>query len=630
MRAKTLCVGMVAALFAGGLGEAAGAEEATPEIFPLSKVKRGQKGYGLTTIAGTTPERFEFEVIGVNKNFLPKMDIILVKSDDPKLQVTGFWQGMSGSPLFLDGKLTCAFSYGFRFNKVAIGGCTPIDYMRHEGFLPPRRVQRETDPRVPLRADDGREIVAPQSAASMRQWLEVAPGGEVGAALERLGPARRPWLMQAPLPPAPSAPADDERGMTPSAVPLALSGFSAPAFQQAKQLMSSFPVAPMQAGGTGSPGEGPTEFQLGGSIAVQLVRGDMSAAATGTVSLVEGDGVLAFGHPMFHAGEIYAPVAAAEVHTVIPSAFSAFVVASPLRELGALVQDRQSTIAADTSLKVRMIPVEIRIQKKGGEEIGRFGVEVLDNRFFTGTFAALAAMNAMSLYLPDRDHVTAKIESRVDVRGHRPLRFTDYLYSGTGAAAAVGGARGLRALVPLLMNPFEPIEIDRISLDIEVEYAADYGEIQAIRMPNAELTPGQKTHVDVELERYDGSSIVERVPFAVPERLAGSIVKLEVTSGDSASLDAAPPTSVPELIEALRKLLPGTVYAVTLYTAEEGAAIRGKLIKDLPASALDRLRTASSTTEMNVYRPMARSTSPAKRVINGKASILVKVADRRP
>jgi len=96
------------------------------KLYPVSKVRRGQKGYGLTTMKGSTPERFTFEIIGVNKNFLPKMDIILVKSDDPKMQVTGFWQGMSGSPLFLDGKLLCAFSYGFRFNKRAIGGCTPI------------------------------------------------------------------------------------------------------------------------------------------------------------------------------------------------------------------------------------------------------------------------------------------------------------------------------------------------------------------------------------------------------------------------------------------------------------------------------------------------------------------------
>ena len=634
MRAKTLCVAVLAALFGlvtAGMVTGVHAEGEKLEIFPLSRVKRGQVGYGLTTIQGTVPERFEFEVIGVNKNFLPKMDIILVKSDDPKLAVSGFWQGMSGSPLFIEGKLACAFSYGFRFNKLAIGGCTPIDYMRQEGFAPARNIKNiPTRPGIPLAAG-GRRRIAPHSAASMKEWLALAPGGRVSAAMETLGPPRQPWLMNAPLPAPPAALADGERGMSPAAVPLALSGFSAPAFAEAKKAMERFPLEPMQAGGTGSPSAGPSSFSPGSAIAVQLIRGDMSAAATGTVSFVEGNGVLAFGHPMFHAGEIYAPVAAAEIHTVIPSAMSAFIVASPLRELGALVQDRQSTIAADTSLEVKMIPLRLRI--RAGEDAKAkaetFSVEILDNKFFTPTFATIATMNSMSLYLPDREDITVKIHSTIAIRGHEPLRFTDYLYSSTGATGAVAGARGLRALVPLLLNPFSPVHIDGIDLDIEAVYDTNFGDISAIRLPTAELRPGTRSYVDVELQRFGLPPLTERVPFDVPLSLAGSIVKLEVASGDSVSLDAAPPANLEELLVALSKLLPGTVYAVTLYTAEEGAAIRGKLIKDLPASALDRLHTASSNTEMSTYRPIARSTSPAKMVLNGSMSLLVKVADER-
>src|ERR1041384_3958752 len=100
------------AVFAGVSSVAAAAPL---EIYPLQKVQRGQTGYGMTTFAGNQPERFTFEVVSVVHNFLPKQDIILVKSDDPKMQVSGFWQGMSGSPLYIDDKLACAFSYGFRF-----------------------------------------------------------------------------------------------------------------------------------------------------------------------------------------------------------------------------------------------------------------------------------------------------------------------------------------------------------------------------------------------------------------------------------------------------------------------------------------------------------------------------------
>src|SRR5262245_20965777 len=103
-----------------------------PETFPLSQIRPGMRGYGLTVFQGTNPERFEFEVIGVVKNMMPKMDIILVRSEDPKVQLSGMAQGMSGSPMFIDGKLACAFAYSWSFNKVAMGGCTPIEYMIRE------------------------------------------------------------------------------------------------------------------------------------------------------------------------------------------------------------------------------------------------------------------------------------------------------------------------------------------------------------------------------------------------------------------------------------------------------------------------------------------------------------------
>jgi hypothetical protein len=648
MGRKSLCVALATSAAAAGIflpASVATAGSHTVDVFPLSQVKRGQKGYGLTTMQGTVPERFEFEVIGVTKNFLPKMDIILVKSADKKLEVTGFWQGMSGSPLFIDGKLACAFSYGFRFNKVSIGGCTPIEYMKKEGFKAPRRIAIETtrrggggSPAAARTASSARRNAGPRAATTHAEWLEIAPRGQVGAALDRLGPPRKPWLMSAPLPPAPRRPAGGvrghdggERGMTAHALPLAMSGFTAPAFDQARRIMSSYPLEPMAAGGTGDSDAGPSEFALGSAIAVQLVRGDMSMAGTGTVSFVEGQGVLAFGHPMFQAGEIYAPVAAAEIHTVIPSAMSAFILSSPLRELGSLVQDRQSTISADVGVKTRMIPVDVVIEAGEGarREKGEFHVQVLNNRFFTGALAAITTMNAVSLYLPDRDHVTATMHSKVKVKGYEPLQFTDYLYSSSGAMGVVDGARGLRVLVPLLMNPFAPVEVERVELKVDLRWDTNFGDIKSLKLPARELEPGKKTWVDVELTRYDGKPVTDRVPFMVPASLAGSIIRLEVTAGDAAQLDAAPPENVEDLMKAFRKLLPGNVYAVTLFTADEGAAIDGKIIRDLPSSALDKLHTGASTPRVETYRAIARSTSRANRVINGKQSVLIKVRDRK-
>jgi hypothetical protein len=612
-----------------------------PELYPLSKVKRGQKGYGMTTFQGTTPERFEFEVVGVAKNFLPELDIILVKSDDPKLQVSGFWQGMSGSPLYIDGKLACAFSYGFRFNKVPLGGCTPVEEMIKEGATPLRGAADSgiTKPKKSKKGQKGKSAAKkastgtlPTQVASLEDWQRLTPSSDLGEAFDAMSAPRTSWLTSTPLPPAPAKAGagggDDDEVMS-ATLPLSIAGFQADGFDQLEHMFGAYGLEPVRAGGTGGPSaDGPTSFTMGGSIAVQLIKGDMSAAATGTVSYIDGETVLAFGHPMFQTGETYAPVATSEVLGVVPSAMSAFVLAQPINEAGALVQDRQSMIKADTSLRHPMIPVDIYITSgEKGSEKHEFHVEIWNNRFFAGGLAGAAVFNAISVYLPDRDHTTAKIESTLKIAGAKPFQFTDYLYANDGAGSIIGGARGLRAIVPILHNPWTPVQIESLELKVDLTFDANYGDIKELRLPTTELEPGKKYTVDVVLESYGKKDIVDQVPFEVPVSLAGQLVTLEVVPGDAARLDAAPATDLKSLYAAIRKLLPGNVYAVSLYGAEEGVAVDGIAVKDLPPSAQDKLRPQTTTQRAETYRPIHRTTSPAKRVINGGASVMVRIAD---
>ena len=595
------------------------------EIFPVSKVQRGQTGYGLTTFAGTVPERFTFEVVSVVKNFLPKQDIILVKSDDPKLAVSGFWQGMSGSPLYLDDKLVCAFSYGFRFNKVALGGCTPIAYMKHEGdaFRRGKAIQAAGSPY---------KTVQPM-VASLDDWRRLTPRVDAAEAMAALGPSRKSWLLAAPLPaPVGRPPALDDQTMTAS-VPLSISGFSAPAFGQLEKLFGDSNIVPVRAGGTGSSGGksegGPTQFLPGAPLAVELIRGDMSAAGICTVSYVEGDKVLSCGHPLFQTGETYAPVSTASIHTVIPSAQSAFVMGTPMNEIGSLVQDRQAAIVADTGLRTPTIPVDISITSGTDKhvETGTFHVQILNNKFLTPSLAGAAVMNAINYYLPDRDDVTARVESSVAIKGFEPIHFVDYVYANDGAASVMGAVRGLRVLVPLLLNPYAPISIDRVDLKVDLRFEANYGEIKEVKIPTADLLVGHNV-IKVAMSTWDGKDIIEDVPVDVPASLAGSIVQLEVCAGDAAKLDAPPPVDLPSLLTAFRSLLPGNVWSVTLYPADEGVALDGKLVRDLPASALDKLHPQSHTQRAQLYKPIARTKSSAKRVVNGTSTTLVRVRAR--
>ncbi|MBA3817468.1 MAG: hypothetical protein H0X17_01125 [Deltaproteobacteria bacterium] len=602
------------------------AHAAPQEIYPLSKVRRGQTGYGMTTFAGSKPERFTFEVVSVVRNFLPKMDIILVKSDDPKLAVSGFWQGMSGSPLYIDDTLVCAFSYGFRFNKVALGGCTPIDYMKKEGDT-----YRRT-PTVAGAKGTGPRTVAPVVSGTMSEWRKLTPTGDAAAALGSLGPARQSWLLSAPLPAPVLKPGPVDNQTLTASVPLSVSGFSAPAFNALAQLLGDSNLVPQRAGGTsgGKLEGGPRQFQMGGSMAVELIRGDMSAAGICTVSLIEADKVLACGHPIFSTGEFYAPVSTVNVHTVIPSAMSAFVMGSPVHEIGSLVQDRQSTIMADTGLRTTTIPIDIAVSIGSGKSVtkGSFHAEILDNKFLTPAIAGAAVMSAINHYLPDKDHVTARIDSTVRMKGLEPITFVDYMYANDGAASVMGSVRGLRVLVPLLMNPFKPVKIESVNIAVDLRFEPNFGELKEIRVPTTDLIPGQRNLVEVRMTTFDGTDIYEKVPVDVPRHLAGAIVQLEITSGDAAKLDAAPPVDLPSLLAAFRKLLPGNVWAATLMSADEGVSLDGKLVRDLPASALDKLHPQTHTQRAATYKPIARTVAPASRVVDGSSSLLVRVRER--
>jgi hypothetical protein len=287
---------------------------------------------------------------------------------------------------------------------------------------------------------------------------------------------------------------------------------------------------------------------------------------------------------------------------------------------------------ADTRLKSAMIPLDIYVTTRAADgktaETSEFHVEVLDDKFLTPSLAGAAAMNAIGHFLPDRDHVTAKIDSLVKIKGLGELRFVDYLYANDGAGSVIGGARGLRALAALAFNPFEPAKAERIELKVDLTFSADYGDVKALRLRGTTLKPGKRNTVTVVMDTPDGTEVTEEVSFDVPRSLAGALVQLEIAAGDSARLDAAPPVDLPSLLAAFRKLLPGNVWAVTLSPADEGIALDGKIVQDLPLSAQNKLRPQARTQRGTVYKPLARTVAPAHRVVVGTSTMLVKVRAR--
>ena len=301
-----------------------------PDIMPVSEIHPGMKGYGLTVFQGTKPERFDVEVIDVLKNFRPKQDLILVKTPHPRLKITKVVAGMSGSPIYLNDKMIGAYAYGWSFGSEPVAGVTPIRNMLDELARPlPDRIDG-----WPLKLSAG---PPPRQRARARARCAASLSG-------RARPLRRARARRAVGARARS------RRLAPERAHAGLDADSARrhgsrSIAFAQQLMAPLGLEPLQAGGGGAQdATAPTRYVDGGAIGVQLVRGDMSAMGLGTVTRVEGDKLVAFGHPMSELGVTALPTAIGRVHWILASDQRSFKIGMAVRDVGALVNDRQSAI----------------------------------------------------------------------------------------------------------------------------------------------------------------------------------------------------------------------------------------------------------------------------------------------
>jgi SpoIVB peptidase S55 len=505
-----------------------------PAILPLADVRPGMVGQALTVFSGTKPEPFKIRVVAVMRNFLPKQDVILIRAEDPRVEFSGIVAGMSGSPVYIDGKLMGAVAYAWSFAKEPLGGVTPIESMLAERSRP-RRVKEETLAHNGGGAND--RVAAPPSevvaAASEFERAEFAAntagGGDRPSALARgLG---LPTLV-------PSTGGGEPR-LIRASVPISVSGFTPRTFAELEQELHPTGLVPLQAGGGRKRGlpPAPGHVEPGSAIGVELVRGDMSTVATGTVTYIDGPNVFAFGHPMFGIGEVYLPMVDAEIHAFLPSLSQSFKMSSPLQEVGTLVQDRQACIIGDLDARTTMMPVEVRVGGPGGEA-RIFHADVARNRRLTPMLASLVVSNAIADAEPDVTDMVVTVTSKMNVKGFTTLELRDQLFSSEGVSGrTLSSSRGLRAMGELLFNPFEPVVLDRMDVDVRVEFRRDVAEIVGVSMPGDVVHAGDTVPLRVTMRPYAGNEYVETVPVVIPRSVGGDMVKLEVASGSQVKPD---------------------------------------------------------------------------------------------
>lgn len=623
-RGKAVGLLLGAALLALLCAQASTARAAPPAsaaaTMPVRDVRPGMTGYGLTVFKGTQPERFPVRVIGVMHRFLPQTDIILIESDDSRLKHSGIAAGMSGSPIYLDGKLAGALAYGWTFNKDAVAGVTPIEYMLEEAARPLRgrsSMPMAAAERAPR--EDGVLVATPS---------RVPVADETRQPLRALGEEPLPTGLARLLPP-PVLRGSDPR-LVRAAVPLALAGVSERVLDGLRALLEPYHMTPLAGGGNAPPdarARGPAGFEPGGAIAVQLIRGDISMAATGTVTHVAGDRVLGFGHPMFNAGEVYFPVATAEIVHILSAQSSSFKMSRPLVEKGTLLQDRPSCIVADTAGRAPMLPVQVTVRSSGLPD-RPMTTEVASHRALSPLLMSMVMAQAAQQAAPDVTDAVVRIDSRLEVRGYAPLVQTDHMFLSDGVSTkTLLLSSAMRQVIELLGNSFSPVRIERLDMQVSVEYKPEVAEIAQVALASDELLPDTRPSLYVTLRPYGAVPTVRAIPFEVPRVLAGQVLKIEVASGAGVKPDVAPPENIGDLVENLRKGYSSRQLVVTLSTGDEGVTLRGRVVPGLPGSVIATLRSGSVSKRGEIHKRVLRFAVDAGLVVQGKQELSVAVKD---
>ena len=593
----------------------------------VDEVRPGMKGYAVTVFSGSDTDRFEIEVIDVVRDYQPKQDAILFRSSDPRLVHSGIVGGMSGSPIYIEGKLVGALAYGYRFNKDPIGGITPIKNMLAVGDLP-YRPEVLPEAKIGLRG---------QARAGASGWADAMLGLDVSPL-----PARRRPEELSPV-----------NGLAPLGAPMSVSGLGTAATRMLADQLGLVPVR----GGSGrmSSGTGdaaasasttppaatkppaPKAWKGGDAVSVVLIRGDNAVSPNGTVTWVggkQGEKLLAFGHEMFGAGPSNLPIADARVHVIIPSVERSVKLSSALNLRGALVQDRQSAISLRTDLTAPLIPVTTELRgPEASQAVRIYNSEVALGVDLTPSLATSLLTEALAEGGGDATELVAVVTHEIAVetsKGPRTLRLREETFFPTGVdVRAIGRSRGAITLTALLDNDFEVAKIRSIKQSVAIAYGAPVDTLEAIRLPSAEFHAGDLLNLELRLRDYRGKTRSETLSLRIPDDAGGQDLQIEVTSGQTARPPRPIADNLDDLLDTLEAVYPARSLVATIYREDEGLSTRHGLMTELPGSVLESLSHSGTTVGAVRFKQMARRVIPTTNLIEGEHAIKLSVLPRR-
>ena len=585
---------------------------ADARLFPLDDVRTGMKGVARTVFSGSETQEFGVEILGLLPGFPgPRQSTIIGRLSGSNVDRTGVFAGMSGSPVFIDDRLVGAIAYSFPFSKEAICGITPIAQMI-EIF------EQGNDKPV---GSEPRSFSFGQLANA--DWKATLPKQPVGAT-----------TLIAPV--ATGSPLIQLMGqqIQPIATPVVFSGIS----QESLSLFSAdltksglLPVSGVGGSAAITPLAPATEKTLtpGTTVSVQLVRGDYSVAAAGTVTFRDGERIYAFGHPFLSLGSADMPMTEGSVVTVIPNAYNSFKLAVPGQMVGAISQDRATGVFGQLGHEPKMIPVRINLHTSRGQT-EQFSYEVVNDEFLTPLLVNLTVFNSIAARERSLGESTVRIRGEIKVKGQDAITLERRFSNGNAAVLAAGSVA--TPVGALLSSGFDSVDIRSIDLDVTSSDTKNAATLERISLDRNEIERGQKIEIQAYVRTDSGKQFVQRIPVEIPADVPAGQLLIFVGDGsalqESSAARAFVPRDLRQLVTTINKLKKNDRLYVRLYRTTPGVVIGTSELTNLPPSVVATLnndRSSGGYTATALSSIYEQELPPAEFVISGQQTVSVVV-----
>ena len=566
----------------------------------------------MTVFRGSEPEDFSVEILGIVPGAIgPRQDMIVGKISGGGADRTAVFAGMSGSPVYINGKLVGAISYSFPFSKEAICGITPIEQMItiFEEKQPSRSLARE--PRVvsfaelasadgvfglpKMQASGGLLAGVGQNSSLMQvagqSFQRIAtPVTFTGISQETLN-AFAPQLMQAGL------------------LPVAAAGGAAP-------------ISPMKQADA-------TTLVGGDSVSMQLTRGDISMAAAGTVTLRDGEKIYAFGHPFLGLGSSDLPMSESHVVTVIPNMNNSFKLAVPDAMVGSMTQDRATGVYGKLGKAPAMIPVRMNVNtSRGGKETLNF--EVARDEFLTPLLLNIGIYNSVTAQERALGDTTISIKGKIDVKGHETV-LIERKFAGQQAQQMASGSI-VGPVNALLRSRFDETDIAGITIDIESVDGTQTATLDRLAIDKAKVHAGETVDVQAYARTNSGKVFIQRIPLTIPAETPAGTFTIMVGDGSQVQKDSPVQHFVPktlgELISTINRLKSSDRLYAVASRPSTGVVIGANEMPNLPPSVMATLnndRIAGGVKPVVNTIVFEKALPPSEMIITGQQSLAIEV-----